>query len=114
MTIVMGERCNWCGKFRAPNSVHRLKSHQAICDECLEWHAAAMDVLAGKPPAGCQECGKTWQHLREHAAPAPPKMTIVEKDGIYQLLCEPCAEQYVGKRADFFGNTPFWVQRKAA
>ena len=33
------------------------------------------------------------------------KMAIVQKDGIYQYVCKPCAAKYNAKRKDLFKGT---------
>ena len=72
------------------------------------WHLAALDVLAGGIPPGCQACGATWEFLRDSAVGAENvSMSCVPKDGILQLLCKPCCDAYVLKRADLYKGTPF-------
>ena len=104
---VVGVRCNWCSRERPAYRVHRLASNQVICDYCLEWHQAAIDMLAGKPPRGCQQCGISWETLRDSTPGVEVRMYVVPKDGIYQLLCAHCVRPYAGKRADLYGGTEF-------
>ena len=42
------------------------------------------------------------------------RVFIVPKDGIYQMLCVDCVAPYIDKRADVYGGTKFWQDRKAA
>lgn len=39
------------------------------------------------------------------------QLVLVMKDGIYQLLCLPCADKYRPKRRDVYGGTPFWARK---
>lgn len=104
---VVAVRCNWCSQERPEHRVHRLTSQQAICDYCLEWHAAALNVLAGGMPRGCQECGASWQTLQACTPGVQVRMYVVPKDGIYQLLCAACVRRYTPKRADLYAGTEF-------
>jgi hypothetical protein len=104
---VVSVRCSWCSKQRPEFRVHRLTSGQALCDYCLEWHLAALEVLSGGVPAGCQQCGADWARLRAAAPGVEVRMYVVPKDGIYQLLCACCVRPYVGKRADLYAGTRF-------
>lgn len=69
-----------------------------------------MKVLAGEPPPGCQECGLSFADLDKRAAGGNISMSIVPKDGIYQVICELCAEKYFPKRADLLAGTDFGRQ----
>ena len=91
-----------------------MQSNQAICDYCLQWHLDALAFLGGgEMPEGCQECGADFSTLRDFD-PAHARVFVVPKDGIYQMLCARCVAPYVEKRADIYGGTQFWKDRKAA
>jgi hypothetical protein len=101
-------RCNWCSKERHAFRVHRMASGQMICDDCLDWHQHAIAFLGGAVPRGCQECGATWEKLRDADPLAVGvKMYVVPKDGIYQILCALCVAKYLPKRADIYQGTQF-------
>lgn len=101
-------RCSYCSKHRFAFRVHRLASGQAICDYCLDWHNHAIEFLGGQtPPRGCQQCGLTWEVLRDSTAGVEVRMWVVMKDGIYQLLCKACIAPYLQKRADLYKGTQF-------
>jgi hypothetical protein len=90
-------RCSFCSKERPAHRVHHLTNGQIICDYCMEWHRNAMDVLSGGVPRGCQECGATWEFLRDSTLGVEVRMYVVPKDGIYQLLCSLCVAKYLQK-----------------
>lgn len=106
--IIIGTRCHYCSKFRPPSEVHTMGSGGAlICFRCLEWHRHAMAAFCGQPPPGCQECGLKFADLKEIDGAGNLRMSLVVKDGIYQVLCTPCADSYERKRADLFRNTVY-------
>ena len=84
-----------------------MESGQFICEYCLDWHHHAIAFLGGAIPRGCQECGVTWETLREVTPGIAVKMYVVQKDGIYQLLCATCCDQYLPKRADLYKGSQF-------
>lgn len=106
---VLAVRCNFCSKQRPSFRVHRLTQAQVICDNCLDWHMHALDLLAGKMPPGCQCCGKTFEQLRvlSPSVEYQIRMYVLPKDGIYQVLCAECVKPYVSKRADLYKDTKF-------
>ncbi len=84
-----------------------MASGQAICEECLSWHIHAVEFLGGAVPRGCQECGKTWEFLRDSTLGDEVRMYVVPKDGIYQIHCALCVREYVRKRSDIYRGTQF-------
>lgn len=100
-------RCNYCSRQLLPARCHRLESQQVVCDDCLAWHFHALDVLGGAIPRGCQECGLTWEKLRETEISVDIRMYVVPKDGIMQILCRNCIRRYAAKRPDLYRNTDF-------
>ena len=66
-----------------------------------------MDVLAGGVPRGCQDCGASWEFLRDSELGDRVKMYCIPRDGIYQLLCATCVRKYAPKRADLYAGTAF-------
>jgi hypothetical protein len=65
------------------------------------------------------ECGLTWDQLqiearttaqaacalKERSNGVEVRMYAVPKDGMYQLLCKACADVYIPKRKDVYGDT---------
>ena len=105
---IIGIRCHYCSKFRAPGDIRSMGTGGVkICLHCLEWHGKAMRMLAGEPPPGCQNCGLKFRDLKEFDHLGNLRMYLVVKDGIYQIHCETCSDEYVRKRADLYGDTVY-------
>jgi hypothetical protein len=96
--------CRYCGKARP---AEEILTGAGICVRCLEWHQIALDLLAGKLPRGCQECGLSFETIRALAPGAEVKMYVVPRDGIYQVLCRPCCDVYVRKARTLYRGTAF-------
>ena len=94
-------------KARAPFRVHAMASGQIICDDCMDWHQHALAFLAGEVPRGCQECGATWEFLRDSTLGVEVRIYVVPRDGILQVLCATCVRRYLPKRADLYHGTQF-------
>jgi hypothetical protein len=104
VTITIAVRCNWCSKQKPEFRVHRLTTGQVICDDCLDWHMHALDVMGGNMPRGCQECGAAWEQV---LGAEQMRVYIVQKDGIYQVLCRACIQSYTPKRGDLYKGTRY-------
>jgi hypothetical protein len=108
---VVAARCHFCSKFRPEWRVHRLAGGaQTICDYCLDWHNHALEFLGGATPQGCQECGASWEILRDRQPGVEVRLYVVPRDGIYQLLCGLCVRPYVSARADLYRGTAYGHQ----
>ena len=106
----VGVRCQYCDKSRHPKEVVRLPGGVTMCFICAEWHGHALKILAGDIPRGCQGCGRTFFSLlgvTKRCLDTNISMRLVLKDGIYQVLCEPCAVVYRTKRKEFYRGTEF-------
>jgi hypothetical protein len=99
--VNIAARCNWCSHWKPESDVHRLSTNQVICGYCLEWHLHALDVMGGNMPNGCQECGERFEHAPEI------HVYVVQKDGIYQVLCSRCVTPYTRKRGDIYKGTQY-------
>jgi len=107
-------RCRFCGKGRHPREFIG-DPRVAPCWECYQWHIAALTVLAGQLPPGCQgPCQRTWDQLREETPEENVRMFVHPKDGIYQLLCQECSDAYERKRLDLYAGTPYGWRKKLA
>jgi hypothetical protein len=86
-----------------------MVSGQIVCEYCLSWHMHALDVLGGSTPAGCQVCEKSWETMRAESPETElaVRVLVVQKDGIYQMLCQSCGGPYVEKRPDLYRGTEF-------
>jgi hypothetical protein len=98
-------RCHYCSHFRGPGDILHLPGGVVICLRCWEWHGKAMRMLAGEPPPGCQVCGITFARLREMYPDGNIPMYLHPKDGIYQVLCRCCSDEYERERLDLYGDT---------
>jgi hypothetical protein len=108
--VIAAVRCNFCSRQVAPSSAHRTgTAGPLVCDNCLDWHFHALGVLGGETPRGCQECGRTWERMQAEspAIEMAVRVFVVQKDGIYQMLCPVCAARYLPKRADLYQGTEF-------
>ena len=115
MNLVVGVRCHYCSRFRSPREMLTLGTGGAkMCWRCFEWHRCALRMLAGYPPSGCQQCGVTFQALRERNGGGDIRMYLMPKDGIYQVLCKRCSDRYLPKRVDLIGDTAFGRSLKLA
>lgn len=115
--IVIAARCHYCSRYLPPSRVHALgpaeNPAQTICDDCLLWHARAIELMAGQGvPPGCQKCGTTREILAMKAPGIEYKLYVVPKDGVLQVLCGECVVPYVGQRRDLYGKTPFGERMK--
>jgi hypothetical protein len=109
---VLRVRCHYCSHFRSPNEILHLGTGGAkMCFRCMEWHRIAMAALCGQPPPGCQECGVTFADLKECDSLGNLRMSLVVKDGIYQILCTTCSDSYERKRADLYRHTVYGQQK---
>jgi hypothetical protein len=107
---VLRVRCHFCSKQLPAYRTHQITGAQRICDCCLEWHRKALDFLGGGAIPGCQECGASWEFLRDSTRNVEVRLYVVPKDGIYQVLCSACVRPYVPKRADLYGGTQFGTE----
>ena len=84
------------------------------CWHCYEWHRQALRyVQEGEPPSGCQICGTPMETLHAIHGDAVV-MRVYRKDGIYQMACDPCGEEYERKNLPMFGQTPHGLINKLA
>ena len=112
MLTALKHRCRFCGKWR-----HRVEFLGPVavapCLDCWQWHAAAIRVLAGGTPPGCQVCRMSWDDLRRRTTQGGAvRMFLHPKDGILQVLCPACSDRYERKRLDLYGQTPYGHQKK--
>lgn len=81
-----------------------------MCQHCWENHQEAIRALTtGEPPKACQGCNTPFMDLAEEPGGkfGDVGMMLAHKDGIYQLLCQPCADRYAVKRPDLYGHGAF-------
>jgi len=102
----MAVQCHYCSRFRPPSETQHISAGIDICGRCQEWHEAALKMIAGEPPKGCQQCGLSYQELELIVGPNV-RFVAVPKDAIYQVLCGACADGYVVLRRDLVRGTAF-------
>jgi hypothetical protein len=105
--VVMAERCHWCSRQVGPSDLINISTGQRMCPRCHEWHAHALDVLAGTVPKGCQICEIPTETLNNSHNLPTTRMYVINIDGIYAVVCATCKEEYVRKRADLYAGTAF-------
>jgi hypothetical protein len=110
--VIAALRCNYCSRQLPPHRVHAFgtadKPAQTLCDDCIDWHLRAIDLLAGRGiPPGCQQCGDSKEILAEKSPTVEIRLYCVPSDGIYQVLCSRCVLPYVRQRADLYRGTAF-------
>jgi hypothetical protein len=114
--IIVTVRCHYCSRGRSLHELHPIGTGGVlICDRCIDWHERAMGMLTrNEMPDGCQECGIPLSTLQAIHPGGNIPMSLVVKDGIYQILCRPCTDEYVRKRRDLYGPTQFGREKGIA
>jgi hypothetical protein len=98
-------RCRFCGHFYPLEEFVGGGPETGYCLKCYSDLAMKIALLRGI--RGCQECGTTFELLTARAGGADVRMRMYAKDGIWQLLCGACGDEYERKRLDMFGATPY-------
>jgi hypothetical protein len=102
--IVIGEKCPYCTKFRAPSEIIHWPGGVTICVDC-EWrHIQALEALStGEFHGECSECGKTAEQL----GPENLQMAVHFEQGRYRAMCLDCDKTYTPKRKELYARTKF-------
>ncbi|MCC7235590.1 MAG: hypothetical protein IT163_09825 [Bryobacterales bacterium] len=79
-----------------------------MCLKCYTWHVVAIAQVRGI--TGCCECHSTFRQLRERTGRSG--LRLVPKDGIYQLMCEPCYGPWLLLNREQVKGTAFAKARK--
>lgn len=110
--LVTRQRCHYCSHQKDPREMFHMSGDVWKCQLCEEWHNKALLMLAGTPPSGCQTCDRTYAELeRMHGANV--RFVAVPKDGLYQVLCGPCADNYIPQRRDLIKGTRYAHELRA-
>lgn len=107
-------RCNYCSRHYSPGDLTRFSSEVRICKKCREKHEQAVDALCGKREPECQGCQTSLTDLALAAGVDSVPMFVHPKDGVYQLLCFKCSDDYEKKRRDLYANTPYGIEKGIA
>lgn len=110
--VIAAVRCNFCSRFLPAFRVHAFgtaeRPAQRICDDCLQWHLRALDLLAGRGvPSACQGCGTSRERLAEISPGVDWRLYVVPRDGILSVLCRSCVLPYARQRGDLYRGTSF-------
>lgn len=106
--VLIGVRCNYCGKDRAPHDVIDWAGGVKICANCLDWHRKALNAFAGEIPSGCQGCNRSYAELEMLSLEGNVQMYVHGPvDGIYQVFCPLCSEAIRPKQRDRYCGTAF-------
>jgi hypothetical protein len=108
--FIIGERCHQCSRFFAPSALHEWPGGVRVCEACLDNHRRAVQSIAGAQEMTCCECGVHARDLLD--ASGEGRMAIHAKDGIMQLLCPRCSDQYERKRLDLYGDTDYGRRKR--
>jgi hypothetical protein len=107
--VIIAERCHYCSKQRSPADIMRIVGTINMCRYCYAHHQECMKALStAAPPKTCHECTRDFKELPETVGNSGDvEMTLVAKDGVYQLLCATCAREYTLKRSDLYNVGQF-------
>lgn len=99
--ISIPEKCKRCQKF-SPAAEFVGAGHGRYCWSCYEKHLAVIATIQGKT-----ECCDCQVKLIGDRPGVKLACRLVPKDGVYQLLCEPCFQRWVLLTPAMFRGTPF-------
>ena len=109
--IIIGERCFDCSRVFSPLEMIHIGESVLKCQDCYHKQRAAVESW-GDPPTHCQGCNTSFADLAAAVPGKPVSMFCHWKDGIFQLLCVACDQDYVQKRKDLYAETRFGWERK--
>jgi hypothetical protein len=110
---VLHPKCRVCGKHRPVEEFVAGGPVTGYCLRCLEKNQEALDLFAeNKLPHGCHVCNRSMRELSAAEPSADVRLYAHPKDGIWQLLCINCSDQYEQKRADLYRGTPYGHTKK--
>jgi hypothetical protein len=101
----MAAKCRVCGNFRHPNEFV-IDTVVGYCWHCYERNNRTLAMLGDISKVECCECGVSPSDV-----PADLRMRLYDKDGVKQLLCVPCGDDYERKQRGMFANTPYGQQK---
>jgi hypothetical protein len=110
---VIHPKCRRCSKHSPVEEFVAGGPLTGYCLRCYERHGEALDLLTnGTMPRGCHGCNLTMGDLMASSPGADVRVYLHLKDGIYQLLCKTCSDDYELKRADLYRQTPYGTLKK--
>lgn len=99
----MPVQCRRCTKWRSPHEFVG-DTITGYCLQCYSDHCIQIAQIRGIDL--CCECKLTFTQLRARNG-GKLRMTMVPKDGIYQLLCHICNARFEQLSKHFFKGTPY-------
>lgn len=103
-SILIGEQCPYCTKWRSPLEFIHQPGGVKICLPCEQRHIEALNALStGIFTGECSECGRSAEQLRS----ATGAMAMHFENGRYRAMCLPCSNAYVPKRRELYAETDF-------
>lgn len=107
-TPIIKLQCFDCSKFFHPRELLKIGDAILRCYDCVQKFNRILDTWAN-PPMECAVC-----HIPYERCELSPEggMFLHLIDGVMGFLCRPCDKNYVLKRKDLYGKTPFGWDRK--
>ncbi len=107
---VLQVKCQYCSRFWPSSEVLTFGDSVVICFYCNDKMRAAWETL--EIPQMCQgPCGRSFQAIAAATPGERVGFTLHWRDEIYEVLCAQCDADYVMKRQDLYGDTPFGYER---
>lgn len=104
--IIIAAKCPSCSRFVLPSEIMTFGPHVRMCRGCYEKNRKDIVIVSQQsPPKECAECHASFESLPDVGGVV--SMVLVPKDGTLQIVCQPCADRYLPKRADLFKGTAF-------
>lgn len=107
---IFKQQCHYCQKWHLRSETIDWAGGVKICGSCYALHGKRLEDLVSAPPEECGECRVKFFDLSGDAAGNVP-MRLALKDGIYQLLCLPCADAYEQKVREQFKGTEYGANK---
>jgi hypothetical protein len=106
--------CKICHRQKNPGDfMTRSEVRGNICSNCYDWHLSALQMMNGSIPKGCQVCNQTFAQLAAIYPGDHVPMYLQPLDGIYQILCPTCSDDYE-KKSPTYKETLYGKLKKLA
>lgn len=104
--VICKQQCHYCSRWNLRSETIDWPGGVKICASCYASHGRRLIDLLSTSPKECGGCLLDFMLLAGDAA-GNVGMRLVLKDGIYQLLCLPCADAYEQKVREQFKGTEY-------
>lgn len=105
--LILTVRCTFCSQHYPPSELIRFSHEVRMCGKCREKHETALELLAVQQLPECMACKKSLEVIALEQQTNHPRLMAHWKDGIYQMLCIQCSDEYEQKRRDLYGETAY-------